>query len=620
VKKLIAISVAAGMAALGASAIALAQQPAAGQAAPRFDAHQEYLTRCSSCHDTASAEDRTPPKAQLALMGPDAVVEALTRGSMKPMAEGLNEAQITSLAVYITGKQPLPKTAEGPDPNLCPTQDPIRPGRSDWNGWGYDSQNTRYQPTPGLSAADVPRLKVKWAFAYPGKKNGQATIIGNRIFVTSNAGKVYSLNADTGCVYWRYDAKGSVRTSPVVARNNRSPSGWVVYWADDRMDLHASDAMTGKIVWTTSIEKHPRGVMTGTPTLHDGVLYVPTSSMEETVTNESAYVCCTFRGSITAVDARTGKVKWKTYAIPEEPKVHRQAGDKALLGPAGAAIWAAPTVDPKLKRIYFATGDGYTDVKTDATDAVIALDMRTGKKVWSQQVTENDAFLVGCTGRPGQPANCPEKIGPDWDFGQSPILRNLPNGKRVIVIGQKSGVAYGFDPDANGKKLWEVKLGTGGPLGGIQWGSAADTSRMYVANADTIAVGGPAKPGLWALDLATGKILWEKLGVRVQCSMPGRCTPSHSAAVTAIPGAVFSGTLDAHLRAYDSNTGEVLWDFDAGKPVDTVNGQKGVVGGAIDATGPTIANGVVYQHAGYSGYGGTANGQNVLFAFSVDGK
>jgi len=606
--------------AIAAFSLCAGMIPALAQQAARVSPHDQYMQRCSSCHDTASSEDRTPPKAQLALSGPDNIVESLTRGVMKPMAEGMSEAEIVAMAVYITGKQPLPKVALGPDPNLCPTQDPIVASKTDWNGWGMDAQNTRYQPNPGLAAADVPKLKVKWAFAYPGKKNGQATIIGNRIFISSNAGKVYSLNAQTGCVYWRHDAVGAVRTSPVVARNSKSPSKWAVYWADDRMNLNAADAMTGKIFWTTSVEKHPRGVMTGTPTLHDGVLYVPTSSMEETVTNETAYVCCTFRGSITAIDARTGKVKWKTYAIEEAPKVHRTAGNKNLLGPAGAAIWASPTIDTKLKRLYFATGDGYTDVKTDATDAIIALDLRTGKKVWSYQATENDAFLVGCTGRAGQPANCPLTVGPDHDFGQSAILRTLPGGKRILVIGQKSGTAYGLDPDQNGKVLWQNKLGTGGPLGGIQWGSAADATKMYVANADTIAVGGPAKPGLWALDLATGKIVWEKLGIRVTCSSPGRCTPSHSAAVTAIPGAVFSGTLDAHLRAYDANTGAVLWDFDAGKPVDTVNGQKGAIGGAIDATGPTVANGIVYQHAGYSGYGGGANGNNVLFAFSVDGK
>lgn len=626
-KKFLGLASAAGVASV--AALLIAPTIASSQAGGAQRAHEQYLERCADCHDVTSGEDRTPPKAQLALSGPNVIIEALTRGIMRPMADGMTEDEIRNMAIYLTGKEPLPTLADAPEPNLCAAQTPIVPGDGDWNGWGVDEVNTRYQPNPGFDAADVGDLEVKWAFAYPGKKNGQATIIGDRLFFTTNAGRVYSLNRDTGCVYWRIELDAASRTSPIVAESAASPSGWAIYFADDSMQQHAADAMTGEIYWTTQIEEHPRGVMTAAAALHDGVLYIPTSSMEETVSRETAYVCCSFRGSITAVDAETGDVKWQTYAIPAEPRVHRTVGDKNLLGPAGAAIWNTPTIDEELGRVYFATGDGYTDVVTTRTDAVIALDMESGEVVWTQQVTENDQFLVGCGGA-NQPANCPENLGPDHDFGQSPILFDLPDGKRILVIGQKSGAAYGMDPDNNGAQVWSTQIGSGGPLGGIQWGSAIDPEgRYFVAVADTFATGRredgsriPANRGVFALDAATGNMIWEAPATAADCPEGLRCgtSPAHSAAVSAMPGVVFSGTLDSQFRAYDAATGEVLWTYITATPVDTVNGREQVAGGAIDATGATIGYGYVFQHTGYSGYGGGADGENVLLAFTVGGE
>jgi polyvinyl alcohol dehydrogenase (cytochrome) len=303
---------AAGVMALGAG-FALAQEapPLKMFLGDRTHGRQLYETRCASCHDAGG--ERTPRKDALIAMGPDTIVNALSRGVMRANATGMSDDDIEAVAIYITGHSPLPKVAEGPEPNLCAHADPIRLGPGAWNGWSPDSGNTRFQSQPGLKAADVPRLKVKWTFAYVGSKNTQVTAVGDRLFVGSNAGKVYSLNARTGCAYWRYDAKGGIRTAPVVAKLAASPSGYAVFMGDDRATEIALDAITGKLLWSTKLEAHARSMLTGASLFHDGVVYVPVSSSEEIATNEADYVCCSFRGSVVALKADTGKVIWKTY-------------------------------------------------------------------------------------------------------------------------------------------------------------------------------------------------------------------------------------------------------------------------------------------------------------------
>jgi len=286
-----------------------------------------------------------------------------------------------------------------------------------------------------------------------------------------------------------------------------------------------------------------------------------------------------------------------------------------MYGPAGAAIWSAPTLDLKRKLIYVGTGNSYTDVSNSGNDAVVAFDMETGKIRWVNQVTAKDSFLVGC--REAGVGNCPQESGPDHDFGSSPILRTLRNGKQILLGGQKSGVMWAFDPDHKGKVLWQVKLGIGGALGGIEWGFTADTENVYVPMAD--ALGAVRKPGITALKLSTGEQLWIVPAPPAKCSWGTmRCTNSQSAAASLIPGIVFSGTADGHLRAYAVKDGTSVWDFDtAAAPYDTVNGVK-AKGGTLDGGGPTIANGVLYTNSGYGriiGYPG-----NVLLAFTVDGK
>jgi polyvinyl alcohol dehydrogenase (cytochrome) len=578
---------------------------------------QIYQERCASCHE--NPQGRIPPRFLIARRSAEDVIQTLTSGAMKQQASGLSADQIRALAIYLTGKQPGAPVQANLDANKCTgVGGPINMSGPQWNGWGRDFDNSRFQEKPGLRAEDVPRLKVKWAWAHPGPMaTGQPTIIGDRLFVTTEVGQIFCLNAQTGCTYWSMNAGAAVRAAMSVGPLPAgSQAKFALYFGDEKSNEQALDAATGKLLWKTKIEEHLLSRITGSPVLHRDRIYVPVSSFEETAGRDARYECCKFRGSIVALNAYTGKVLWKSFTVEDEPKPFKKnSSGTQMYGPAGGAIWSAPTLDIKRRLIYVGSGNSYTDAPTAHSDAIIAMDMETGKIKWANQVTPKDNFLVGCR-QPGV-GNCPEEAGPDYDFGSSPILHTLPNGKQMILAGQKSGVIYALDPDENGKKVWEVKVGNGGALGGIEWGFAADGENVYVPVAD---VGGAArKPGITALKIATGDKIWNVPAPPAKCGWgTARCNNSQSAAATVIPGIVFSGTADGHLRAYATKDGTVVWDFDtAGQPYDAINGMK-AKGGTLDGGGPTIANGVLYTNSGY----GRLIGQpgNVLLAFTVDGK
>ncbi|MGB6418225.1 MAG: PQQ-binding-like beta-propeller repeat protein, partial [Pseudolabrys sp.] len=354
------------------------------------------------------------------------------------------------------------------------------------------------------------------------------------------------------------------------------------------------------------------------PTLYSGILYVPVSSIEEATGSPSAYQCCTFRGSVVALDIATGKQIWKAYTVPEAPRpTKRNAVGTQLYGPSGASVWSAPTIDVQRQALYVATGDNYSDPPSETSDAIVAFDLATGRMLWHWQATAKDSYVVSCFS--ADRTNCPESNGPDHDFGQSPILASLRSGQRVLVVGQKSGVVHALDPDQEGKILWQTRVGKGGALGGIMWGSAADQDHVYVANSDVrFSPGGDklldpnAGGGLFALDLASGKISMQV--PPVPCGSRSRCSPALSAAVTAIPGVVFSGGVSGYLRAYATSDARLLWEVDTAREYPIVNGVS-ARGGAMDGPGPTIVDGMLYVNSGYAQWGGLPG--NVLLAFEV---
>jgi polyvinyl alcohol dehydrogenase (cytochrome) len=604
----------------GALAQEIAERSASADsaaAAAAVVAHGETLfkARCASCHDPAI--ERAPPKVALARRFPDDIATALKTGVMQPMAAGLSDEDIHAIATYL-GADGM--TEQAADPPACARSGKFNLSGPGWNGWSIDASNSRFQPDPGLSNANVSRLKVKWSMTYTGGRYGQPIIVGGRLFLTSSSGRIYSLDAKTGCMHWRFDADAGVRTTPIIGPSKgRAPSGYAMYFGDFQRNVYALDAASGKLQWKMNVEKHPRSVLTGAPVLYQGLLYVPLSSWEETAGGVGSYGCCTARGGLAALDAKDGRLVWKTYAIEREPQpTVKNAAGTQMYGPAGAAVWSTPTIDAKRRVVYIGTGDTYTDVKENGSDAIMALDLESGKIKWRNQVTENDSFLMGCNR--GGIVNCPTVLGPDHDFGASPILFTLPNGKDIILAGQKSGVAFGMDPDNDGKTIWRNKVGNGGALGGIEWGMAADLKRLYVAVADLGLPPPKGNAGLFALDPATGDQQWYTAAPKVPCSYEGRCLLGQSAAPTVIPGLVLSTTIDGHLRAYSANDGKIVWDFDtAAQKYQTINGVKDQSGGSLDVAGPVLAGGLMYIISGYAGaLGGAPN--NVLLVFSVDGK
>ncbi len=553
----------------------------------------------------------------LKAMAPESIVGALTSGTMRSQGAILTPMERLSVAEFLTGKRAGQFPPAGA--NRCAHQAAKGFAGPAWNGWGVDLDNSRFQPADAarISAEQVPKLKLKWAFGFPGDFTAyaQPVVAGGRVFVGSAAGQIYSLDAATGCTYWSFQADGGVRTAITIGPGN------VAYFGDLRAEVYALDATMGKLLWKKTLDPHPVARITGSPKLFQGRLYVPVSSREEWAAADPAYRCCTFRGSIVALDAKTGKEIWRTYTVKEPSHLVETTKEGVQIwGPSGGAIWSSPAIDAKRKLLYAGTGDGYSRPSTPFTDAILALDLATGKIIWSRQVTPQDDWNTSCF-QPGH-SNCPKDAGPDYDFGSSPILRTLPDGRNVVLASQKSGVIYALDPDKKGEVIWQTRLGKGGVLGGIQWGPAADGEAAYVAISDVGAVLGPEgiQPdpklggGLFAIQISTGKKLWSALPSEEGCHTP-RCSPGQLAAVTAIPGVVFSGSLDGHFRAYSSQDGRVLWDYDTLREFPTVN-QVPAKGGSLDGAGPAVAGGMVFVNSGY-GHNYEIPG-NVLLAFGVE--
>jgi polyvinyl alcohol dehydrogenase (cytochrome) len=608
---------------------------APSQGAPPADGEALYLDRCANCHDGGVA--RAPDAASLRQMSAASIRAALTTGSMSAQGQRLSATEIEAVSRFL-GRASDPMPASGSAMCAKVRQVPADPfALPHWNGWGADLAQHRFQPTAmaQLRAEDVPKLKLAWAFGFPGvnRAYAQPTVVGGRLFVGAANRNVYSLDAKTGCIVWEFKADAGVRSAISIGIDQR---GWTAYFGDQRADVYAVDALSGALRWKVHVEDHPAAIITGAPALVEPVLYVPVTSYEEATGADPYYSCCSFRGSIVALDVASGKVLWKSYTISEAPeKIRKNEVDVQLFGPSGAGIWSSPTVDRTLGMLYSATGDSYSDPAADTSDAILAFRLNGGEMVWSRQMTAGDAFTIACGQVAPGKGNCPQAGGPDLDFGSSPILVRLANGRRALIAGQKSGMVHAVDPDREGAILWQRRLGQGGTLGGIQWGSAVDEHNVYVALSDVRtrrvsgttagaqrSIFGPSLlvdpgvgGGMYALVLESGEVVWHTPHPGCH-DVPG-CSPAQSAAVTAIPGVVFSGGLDGHLRAYEAASGHIIWDVDTMRTYETVNGLA-ALGGSLDGPGPVVVGGMLYVNSGYAIFGGSPG--NVLLAFSVGGQ
>jgi polyvinyl alcohol dehydrogenase (cytochrome) len=577
-----------------------------------------YTERCATCHDSSNAANRAPRRDVLAAFPADRIVSSLESGLMQQQGEGLSAAQRRAVATYLstaTDARSVPATG----PSCTSQAGPREPDPLDWNGWGVDQANSRLASNPGITAAQVPQLALKWAFGFEGETAAatQPTIVGDWVFVGSGSGRVFALGLRDGCTHWTFKADSGVRAAVRLVPAAGKLSAIV---ADLRANVYSLDARTGQLQWRVKIEDHRAARISGSPAIEGAQIFVPVSSGEEAIGAQPNYECCTFRGSVATLDVATGRLLWKTYLIPDAPKVvGRNKVGTPLWGPAGAAVWSAPTIDPRMGRLYVATGDAYTHPAAPATDAVVALDLKTGAIVWTRQLLAGDAWNMACGSN--DPTNCPENEGPDADFGQPPILVTLRSGKRVLTLGQKSAVVYGLDPDDDGHVLWSRKIGRGGMIGGAEWGSASDGTNIYVPLSDLTfknraALGrGGLDPevggGVFAIRVADGELVWSAKPPR--CG-PDNCSSAQGAPASVIPGAVFAGSLDGHLRAYNTADGSVMWDVDTAREFTTVNGVK-ATGGSIDVGGAAIAHGFVLTTSGNPTWGGKRG--NVLLAYAL---
>jgi polyvinyl alcohol dehydrogenase (cytochrome) len=584
---------------------ALAQQP---------NGEAVFKQSCASCHN--ENQKTAPTREVLAQMTPESIFNALTLGRMQIQAISLSEADQRAVAVFLAGK-PFGPVTPPVVVNKCTSSPAMKAPASsgEWNGWGGNTSNTRYQPNGGLTAADLPKLKLKWAFGYHTVTSARAQpmLAGGRLFVASENGEVHALDPKTGCTHWTYKAKAGVRTAlSAGAYKNASGSGQAVFFGDARANAYALDANTGKELWVRKVDDHKFAAITGAPTYYNGKLFVPVQGLsEEGQGGQPKYECCTFRGNVSALDANTGAVIWKRYTIDEpKPRAKNKDGVQQW-GPAGGGIWSSPTVDPKRNMVYIATGNNYAEPSQPTTDAVIALDMNSGVVKWVNQATPNDNWTLGCQAENPNNPNCPGKLGADHDFSASPSLATV-NGRDLIVLPQKSGMSFALDPDKEGEVVWKYRIGQGSGLGG-QWGGAVDRENAYFGVSDLLS---PNPGGIRAVKLATGEQVWSVGPQERLCdkSKP-TCRASQGAAVTVIPGAVLSGSLDGGMRAYATKDGSILWTFDTNKEFPTVNGVK-ANGGGLEGGGAIVSGKMIFFNSGYGGFVG--NGGNVLLAFGID--
>jgi len=585
--------------------------------APAAHAERLYRDNCAACHD--SAESGAPTRAALAQLSPVRIRAALETGVMKAQGDALTPTERGLVAEHL-GAQPKLAAAAS---KQCPGTLALR-GEPLWNRWGNSLRNDRYQPVSrgGISAAQAGALELKWAFGFPdaARARSQPAVTEEAIFTGSQSGRVYALGLEDGCVWWTFDAESEVRSAPTLSLDDSGRPARL-YFADFNANVYAVDARSGALIWKRKVQDHPAGTITGSPTLHEGRLYVPMSSTEVVNAYSPDYECCTFRGGVAALDASNGRLIWRNHTVPA-PKPTGQNGKGATSwGPSGAPVWSSPTIDAKRGLLYVGTGENYSSPATDMSDAIVAMELKSGRVRWVQQTVRGDAWNAACGPRNNR-VNCPREDGPDFDFGAPPILVTLANGRDLLLAGQKSGMIYALNPAAGGRIVWQQRAGMGGFNGGVHWGMATDSRTLYVGIADTpghLSPTGPPRQGLHAFDVLSGAPKWSRIEPLVCAENKHECRTALSAAITLTDGVVFAGALNGKLSAYSTVDGRTLWSVDTHRPFPTVNGVTGN-GGAIDSAGPVVAGGRLIVNSGYDKFGQIPGNVLLVFAPKAEGK
>ena len=620
------VSLALGLALLGSTAWAVDAPAPSGESPPTATpesmealAVQAYGAHCAICHTKG---DVTPVPNQLRKLSPEEIYASLRHGVMQEYAIGLDDGTLHALSQFLGDPDAEQKRPSNGGAQFCSGEQSSSKAAPAWPGWSPDTSNTRYVARP-LSATEVRGLRLKWAFVFPdtqafrGASNPLAAVEG-RVYVGSINKWVYALDGQTGCADWAFEAEGRVRSNVAVAEG-------VVTFADLLANVYALDAHTGKLLWRQQAEIQSTARITGSVAVHNGHVYVPVSAIQEGLGMSPDLSCCTFNGSVVAYELKTGKRKWKTFMI-DQPLRYLGKNPRGVnrYGPSGVPVFVAPTIDAKRGRLYVGTGNQHTEPWVPESDAVVALDLATGTKQWvttlaPEQFGEQDIYHLGCgewspAKREGCSPENPKGQG-DRDFSAPVMLVARNDGKDVLVAGSKDGVLYALDPDAQGKVLWKTRVGTGGDLGGIEYGMASDGQLVYAPVVDW-KVGQKADGALNGVDLMTGQVRWRTPAPQDSCTgKPKGCINGLASPATVVGDIVFSGGMDGVLRAYERREGTVVWSYDAVRSYTGVNGLEGN-GGSFGMGGVTVAGNMLYISSGFEIYN-IALGGNVLLAFEL---
>lgn len=587
---------------------AMTEQRLAREALPG-KAH--YEKHCSACHN--GNLKKAPHKDMIGLMTAGAIMKTITDGIMKNEASRLSDIERVEVAEYLSGTS---IDAQLPALEQCETGTSFNPQHVQDQNWGIQATNTRTidTKTAAISSDNITSLTHNWAIAFPGasRVRSQPTIAGGMVFVGSHNGVIYAIDEKTGCAAWQTHVAAEVRTGMALGQTNE---GTMLFFGDVLGNVYGADAATGTINWRARADDHPNATITGSPSYYAGTLYVPVSALEVSLAIDPLYECCTFRGSVVALDAVTGKQKWKTYTIAETPRISGQnpVGTN-IMGPSGAVVWNSPSIDAVTNQLFIGTGENMSSPASLTSDALIAMDLDTGKINWVFQATAGDVWNGACDTK--FPENCPVEDGPDFDFGGATVVIETSAHGPLVVAGQKSGLVHAIDPKT-GKLVWQTRVGRGGIQGGIHFGIAAAGETLLVPISD-MADGrqypNPDRPGMHALDANTGEMIWSTLHDD-RCDGRASCHPGISQVPTVIGDMVVAGSMDGRVRAYALESGEIIWELDTTDDFETTQGnltQGGSLGGAA---GPVASNGMLILSSGYGLYNHMPG--NLLLALRV---
>lgn len=607
-----------------------------------------FERNCSSCHDNPAMH--APTREALTGFSKETVMIAMEFGKMQPMAAHLSKQEKGLIAIFLAGEAPADEwIAE----NYCDGQ-AADESTTYVSNWGMGNHNRRYMPAnmAGINRDNVGGLELAWSLAFPkvSDMRSQPAIIGDTLYFGDKTGKLYAIDRHSGCIRRHTEVLSGIRSAITVAQ--LADGRDMLVFADSMATIYAVDAHSMEILWQQAARLYDTSVITGSITYFEGRLFVPISSYEVAVSGSPSHVCCKSHGGVIALNAQDGEQLWAWHATGDATLQGQNADGADIYGPSGGSVWSTPTVDAKRGRIYFGTGENLSHPATDTSDAVVALDMATGELAWMFQATAADVWNAACL---SGGANCPENAGGDFDFGASIILAELPGAGELLLAGQKSGDVYALNPDpasSDGEVRWHTSVSNAaiGPdlhqtttNGGVHWGMSLSGQSLLVAAADPERnrPGYIPKPGLHALNLADGEVLWHQLAER-GCHIPEENKPlvglqnmragkkidlatqyscsfyyGLSAAVTSTDEVAFSAGLNGVIRAYDIASGAVLWQAETAQPFEASNGISGH-GGAVDVSGQVMADGWLYVQSGYSMFGQLPG--NMLLAFKVAGQ